>query len=156
MSKRLNASSKFCLPSDRPIILVFHHQGSLQKSGASPPTGAQNTRGLAIFDQYAAISRKRCIRSTPCLVLGYGFRGQRIEWRARPICGSIKSKMVAGGHLGMMALSRVTVASAGLSCSRMQAASMLLWSGRPYKQASISGLTPLHSPRNTKARFLRL
>jgi len=75
---------------------------------------------------------------------------------ARPICGSIKSKMVAGGHLGMMALSRVTVASAGFSCSRMQAASMLLWSGRPCKQASVSGLTPLHSPRNTKARFLRL
>ena len=64
--------------------------------------------------------------------------------------------MVAGGHLGMMALSRVTVASARLSCSRMQAASMLLWSGRPYKQSSLSGLTPLHSPRNTKARFLRL
>ena len=54
---------------------------------------------------------------------------------ARPICGSIKSKMVAGGRLGMMALSRVTLASAGLSCSRMQAASMLLWSGRPCKQA---------------------
>jgi len=32
------------------------------------------------------------------------------------ICGSIKSKMVAGGHLGMMALSRVSLASAGLSC----------------------------------------
>jgi len=32
------------------------------------------------------------------------------------IIGSIKSKMVAGGHLGMMALSRVTLASAGLSC----------------------------------------
>jgi len=32
------------------------------------------------------------------------------------ITGSIKSKMVAGGHLGMMALSRVTLASAGLFC----------------------------------------
>jgi len=63
---------------------------------------------------------------------------------ARPICGSIESKKVAGGHLGMMALSRVTFASAGLSCSRMQAASMLLWSGRPCKQAILSGLTPLH------------
>jgi len=29
---------------------------------------------------------------------------------------SIKSKMVADGHLGMTALSRVTLASAGLSC----------------------------------------
>ena len=44
---------------------------------------------------------------------------------ARPFCGSKKSKTVAGGHLGMMALSRVTLASAGLSCSKMQAASML-------------------------------
>ena len=26
------------------------------------------------------ISRKLCIRSTPCLVLGKGFRGQQIEW----------------------------------------------------------------------------
>ena len=32
------------------------------------------------------------------------------------ITGSIKSKMVAGCHLGMMALSRVTLVSAGLSC----------------------------------------
>ena len=71
----------------------------------------------------------------------------------RPICGSIKSKMVAGGHLGMMALSRVTLASAGLSCSRMQAVSMLLWSGRPCKQASLSGLTPLHILETPKADF---
>jgi len=33
---------------------------------------------------------------------------------------------------------------------------MLLWSGRPCKQASLSGLTPLHSPRNIKARFVRV
>ena len=32
------------------------------------------------------------------------------------ICGFIISKMAADGHLGMMALSRVTLASAGLSC----------------------------------------
>jgi len=30
---------------------------------------------------YRQISRKRCIRSTPRLVLGQGFRGRRIEWR---------------------------------------------------------------------------
>jgi len=29
------------------------------------------------------------------------------------ICGSIKSKMVAGGHLGMMALSLVTLRQLG-------------------------------------------
>jgi len=33
------------------------------------------------------------------------------------ISGSIKSKMAADGHLGMMVLSRITLASAGLSCS---------------------------------------
>ena len=33
------------------------------------------------------------------------------------ISGSIKSKMAADGHLGMTALSRVTLTPAGLSCS---------------------------------------
>ena len=32
------------------------------------------------------------------------------------ISGSMKSKMAADGHLGITALSRVTLASAGLSC----------------------------------------
>jgi len=32
------------------------------------------------------------------------------------IRSSIKSKIAADGHLGMMALSRVTLVSAGLSC----------------------------------------
>jgi len=32
------------------------------------------------------------------------------------ISGSIKSKMAAGGHIGMTALLRVTFVSAGLSC----------------------------------------
>jgi len=32
------------------------------------------------------------------------------------ISGSIKYKMAADGHLGITALSRVTLASAGLSC----------------------------------------
>jgi len=31
--------------SDRPIILVFRHQGSLLKSDSFIPTGAPNTRG---------------------------------------------------------------------------------------------------------------
>ena len=40
--------------SDRPIILVFRQQRSLLKSDdfSSPPMGAPNTRGVAIFDQY--------------------------------------------------------------------------------------------------------
>jgi len=45
--------------SDRPIILAFRHQRSLRKSDGLIPNGAQNTRGVAIFDQYATISRKR-------------------------------------------------------------------------------------------------
>ena len=57
--------------------------------------------------------------STPSVVLGKGFRGRRIEWRYfrfnniqdggwRPSCNS--------RHLRMTVLSRVTLASAGLSC----------------------------------------
>ena len=45
--------------SDSPIILVFRHQGRCVNLTASPLTGAPNTRGVAIFDQYAAISWKR-------------------------------------------------------------------------------------------------
>jgi len=43
---------KILSPSDRPIILVFRHQGSLRKSGGA------KYKAVAIFDQYAAISRK--------------------------------------------------------------------------------------------------
>jgi len=47
-------------PSDRPIILVFRHQGSFPKSeGVTPNVGAKYKGGVAIFDQYAAIFRKR-------------------------------------------------------------------------------------------------
>ena len=44
--------------SDRPIILVFGHKGSLRKSDGFTPNGGANYKGVAIFDQYAAISRK--------------------------------------------------------------------------------------------------
>ena len=40
--------------SDRPIILVFRRQGSLRKSDGFTP----KYKGIAIFDQYAAISCK--------------------------------------------------------------------------------------------------
>jgi len=46
-------------PSDRPIILVFRHQGSLCKSEGVTPNGGAKYKGVAIFDQYEAISRKR-------------------------------------------------------------------------------------------------
>jgi len=45
--------------SDRPIILVFRHQGSLLKSDGFTPYSGAKYNGVAIFDQYAAISRKR-------------------------------------------------------------------------------------------------
>ena len=45
--------------SDRAIILVFRHQGSLRKSEGVTPNGGAKYKGVAIFDQYAAISRKR-------------------------------------------------------------------------------------------------
>ena len=45
--------------SDRPIILVFRDQGSLCKSEGVTPNGGVTYKGVAIFDQYAAISRKR-------------------------------------------------------------------------------------------------
>jgi len=40
-------------PSDRPIILVFRHQGSLRKSDGFTPNGGAKYKGVAIFDQYA-------------------------------------------------------------------------------------------------------
>jgi len=44
---------------DNPVILVFGHQGSLRKSEGVTPNGGAKYKGVAIFDQYAAISRKR-------------------------------------------------------------------------------------------------
>jgi len=45
--------------SDKPIILVFRHQRSLYKSEVVTPNGGAKYKGESIFDQYAAISRKR-------------------------------------------------------------------------------------------------
>jgi len=39
--------------SDRPIILVFCHQGSLSKSDGFTPNGGAEYKGVSIFDQYA-------------------------------------------------------------------------------------------------------
>ena len=43
---------------DRPITLVFRHQGLLRKFDGFTPNGGAKYTGVAIFDQYAAISRK--------------------------------------------------------------------------------------------------
>jgi len=45
--------------SDRAIILVFRHQELLRKSHDFTPNEGAKYKGVAIFDQYAAISRKR-------------------------------------------------------------------------------------------------
>ena len=45
--------------SDRPIILVFRDQGFLRKSDGFTTNGGAEYKGVAIFDQCAAISRKR-------------------------------------------------------------------------------------------------
>ena len=51
VSKRLNASSKFFLPSDRRIILVFRHQalGSLRKSESFTPNRGVRYKGCSNF-----------------------------------------------------------------------------------------------------------
>ena len=44
--------------SERPIILVFRHQGLLRKSDGFTPNSSAEYKGVAIFDQYVAISQK--------------------------------------------------------------------------------------------------
>ena len=67
-SVRLSVTRLYCIktaepiieilsPSDRPIILIFRHQGSLRKSDGFTPNAKY--KGVAIFEQYAAISQKR-------------------------------------------------------------------------------------------------
>jgi len=69
LSVRPSVTSVYCIktaeriikilsPSDRLIILVFRHQGLLRKSDGFTPNGGAKCKGLAIFDQYVAISRK--------------------------------------------------------------------------------------------------
>ena len=68
LSVRLSVTCVYCIKmaerikilsmSDRPIILVFHHQGSLRKSDGLTPNGGTKYKGVAIFDQSVAISRK--------------------------------------------------------------------------------------------------
>jgi len=59
VSKRLNASSKFFHCLIAPSFYFYDTKDRCSNLTASPTTGAPNTRGVAIFDQYAAISRKR-------------------------------------------------------------------------------------------------
>jgi len=45
--------------SDSSIILVFRHHGLLRKSDGFSPNGGAEYKGVAIFNQYSAISRKQ-------------------------------------------------------------------------------------------------
>jgi len=69
-SVRLSVTRVYCIKtaehiieilslSDRPIILVFWHQAWLRKSEGVTTNGGAKYKRVAIFDQYAAISRKR-------------------------------------------------------------------------------------------------
>ena len=70
MSVRLSVTRVHCIQTteriievlslpDRSIILVLRDQGFLRKSDGFTPNGGAEYKGVAIFDQYAAISRKR-------------------------------------------------------------------------------------------------
>ena len=57
------------------------------------------------------------------------------------ICGLIISKMAADGHLGMMALSRITIASAGLSCFPGRRVRLCFYGvGAPANRRGVFGL----------------
>ena len=45
--------------SDRPIMLVFRHQGSLRKYEGVTANGSAKYKGVAIFDHDTDICRKR-------------------------------------------------------------------------------------------------
>ena len=58
VSERLNTSSKFFHHLTFTIILVCRHQWSLRKCDGFTPNRGAKYKGVAIFDKYAAISRK--------------------------------------------------------------------------------------------------
>ena len=64
----------------------------------------ESTTYLASWTFRMGISLQRIIRSTSCLVLWYGFRGQRIEWRYFRFDqiqdgGRLKSWKISNGHI---------------------------------------------------------
>jgi len=71
------------------------------------------------------------------------------------ISGSIISKMAADGHFGMTALSRVTLASAGLSCNIIYLYILRVYSSHssvPVQPTAVSVITyHLHISRETAA-----
>ena len=83
------------------------------------------------------------------------------------ICGSIKSKMAADGHIRMTAPSRVTLASAGLSCISHfwtglevsgispRSSQLVFSSSRPIWDAIVWWLryTRVHDPNGTQNRL---
>ena len=63
------------LNSDRPIILVFRHQGPLLKSDGFTPNGSTKYKGVAIFDQYAAISRPETVIDRSIVTMEDEYKG---------------------------------------------------------------------------------
>jgi len=66
-----------------------------------------------------AISLQRVIRSTSCLVLGYGFRGRQIEWRYLRF-----EQIQDGGHRHVGKISSGDISATGspiqfMFCSRV-------------------------------------
>jgi len=81
-------------PSDRPIILVFRHQGSLRKSDGVTPNGGAKYKGVAIFDQCGYISvRDRGIVTMEdeykvVCALSNGAVFEKLEWPRTPVSRS--------------------------------------------------------------------
>ena len=90
---------KILSPSDRPITIVFRHQGSLRKSGGFTPTGGQIQVGVAIFDQYAAISRLYLEHNGTVIVLACIPFINIISWHAVLFGSSSSSSSIKCVHL---------------------------------------------------------
>jgi len=75
---------KYILRTDRPAAAT---------SDQRPTTDDRPTNDLTFGKFQMAIFPREVVRSTSCLVLGWGFRGRRIEWRyfrfdqIRQVCG---------------------------------------------------------------------
>jgi len=70
---------------DRPIHFMFgstmRFSGSADRMALFPVSPKPRWRPPPSWKIQMAISQRRIVRFTPCLVLGRGFWGRRIEWR---------------------------------------------------------------------------
>ena len=97
-SKTVECIIEILSPSDRPIILVFRHQGSLRKSNltASPPTGGQiqwgtNFRPICGYISETVIDRGIVTMEDAYKVvcaLSNSAAFDDLEWPRTPVSGS--------------------------------------------------------------------